>query len=96
MTTKDKRKHVRRPVDIPVEFTVKGPIYQGRIKNINKEGWIKNINNGGVFVETEMSFSVGQVISMTFLSPHFEEKNKIGTIIRVEPQGLGVKFGHWG
>ena len=38
----------------------------------------------------------GQIISMTYSSPHFGEKNRIGTIIRVEPQCIGVKFGHSG
>ncbi len=92
MTTKEKREHARRLVDIPVEFIVRGRLYQGRVQSTNKEGWVKNIKRGGVFIETEMSFSVGQVISMTYSSPHFEEKNRIGTIIRVEPQGVGVKF----
>ncbi len=92
MITKEKREYARRPVDIPVEFVVQGPLYQGRIKNINKEGWIKNINNGGVFVETEMSFSVGQVISITSSSPQFGEKNRIGEIVWISPHGIGVKF----
>ncbi len=95
MTTKEKREHVRRIVDIPIHFIAQSRLYQGQIKNIGNEGWVKNIKKGGVFIETEISFSVGQVISMTYSSPHFEEKNRIGTITRVEPQGIGVKFGHW-
>ena len=83
MTTKDKRNHVRRPSDISVEFTVQGPLYQGRIKNIN----------GGVFVETEMSCSVGQVISMASASPQFGEENRIGEIVWIGPKGIGVEFG---
>ncbi len=94
MATKEKRKHARHPVDIPVGFIVQGRLYQGQIKNMGKEGWVKNIKTGGVFIKTEMSFSIRQVISMTYSSPHFGEKNRTGTIIRVEPQGIGVKFGH--
>jgi hypothetical protein len=69
-------------------------LYQGRIKNINKEGLIKigNINEGGVFIETEMSFSGGQVISMTYSSPQFGERNRIGKIIWISSHGFGVKF----
>ncbi len=92
MPSDEKREHGRRPVDIPVDFIVQGRFYQGQIKNMGKEGWVKNIKSGGVFIETEMSFSIGQVISMTYSSPHFGEKNRIGTIIRVEPQGIGVIF----
>ncbi len=95
MTTKEKREHVRRILDIPIQFIVQSRLYQGQIKNMGNEGWVKKIKTGGVFIETEISFSVGQVISMTYSSPHFEEKNRIGTILRVEPQGIGVKFGHW-
>jgi len=78
MTTKEKREHVRSPVDIPVEFIVQGRFYDGMIKNISK---------GGVFTETKGTFSVGQDISF-----YFGKENIIGTIIRVEPQGIGVKF----
>ena len=95
MTPKEKREHARRIVDIPIQFIVQSRLYQGQIKNMGNEGWVKNVKKGGVFIETEMSFSVGQVISMTYSSPHFEEKNRIGTILRVEPQGIGVKFGDW-
>ncbi len=96
MTTKEKRERVRRLVDIPIQFIVQGRLYQGQIKNMGKDGWVKNTNKGGVFIETEMSFSVGQIISMTYSSTLFGEKNRIGTIIRVEPQGIGVKFGNSG
>ncbi len=75
MTTKENREHARRPVDIPVDFIVRGRFYRGQIKNMSKGGWIKigNINEGGIFVETEMSFSIGHSISMTYLSPSFGE-----------------------
>ena len=78
MTTKEKRERVRRIVDIPIQFIVQGRLYQGQIKNMGNESWVKNVKKGGVFIETEISFSVGQVISMTYSSPHFEEKNRIG------------------
>jgi Tfp pilus assembly protein PilZ len=83
MTTKENREHSRRPVDIPVEFIVRGRLY-----------WIKigNINEGGVFVETEMSFSIGQNISMTYRPSSFGEENRIGKIVWIGPQGIGVKF----
>ncbi len=81
MTTKDKREHARSPIDIPVEFSIQGQFYYGLIKSVSK---------GGVFIETTGTFSVGQEISF-----YFGKENMDGTIIRVEPQGIGVKFGHW-
>ncbi len=94
MTTIEKREFVRSPVDIPVEFIIKGRLYQGQIKSINKGGWItiRDVNKGGVFVETEMSFSIGQNISMTYRSPSFGEENRIGKIVWISPQGIGVRF----
>ena len=93
MTTKEKREFVRSPVDIPAEFIVQGRLYQGRIKNINKGGWIiRDVSKSGVFIETEMSFSIGQNVSMTYQSPSFGERNRIGQIVWISPQGIGVKF----
>ncbi len=93
MTTKEKREHARSPVDIPAEFIIQGSLYQGQIKNINKGGWtIRDVNKGGVFVETGMSFSIGQNVSMTYRSPTFGKENRIGKIVWISPQGIGVKF----
>ena len=93
MTTKERREFVRSPVDIPAEFIIQGRLYQGQIKNINKGGWIfRDVKEGGVFVETEISFSIGQNVSMTYQSPSFGERNRIGKIVWISPQGIGVKF----
>ncbi len=103
MTTKERREFVRSPIDIPAEFIIRGRLYQGQVKNMNKEGWIKithevlrrrrNVNKGGVFIETEMSFPVGQNISMTYQSPSFGKENRIGKVVWISPEGIGVKFG---
>ncbi len=94
MTTKEKREYDRTSTDMLVEFVVQGRLYQGRIKNINKEGWIKirNISKGGVFVETEMSFSIGQNVSMTYQSPSYGNEHRVGKIVWIGPHGIGVKF----
>ncbi len=94
MTIKERRKSVRFAVDIPTEFIVQGRLYQGQIKNINKEGRIRigNVNKGGVFIKTETSFSVGQKISMRYHAFSFEEKKRPGKIIWVGPEGFGVEF----
>ena len=103
MTTEERREHARSLVDIPVGFIVQDHLYQGEIKNMNKLGWIKithgvlrrrrNVNKGGVFVKTELSFSIGENISMTYRSPSLGEENRIGKIVWISPQGIGVKFG---
>ncbi len=83
MSFKERRKHFRYPVDIRVEFIVEGYDYKA---------WIKNISQGGVLIETKELFTIGQAISMTYSSPNFGEENRVGTIIRVSEQGIGVKF----
>ncbi len=94
MTTKEKREFVRGLIDIPAKFIVQGRLYQGQIKNINKGRiTIREVIEGGVFIETEMSFSIRQNISMTYQSPSFfGEENRIGKIVWISPQGIGVKF----
>jgi Tfp pilus assembly protein PilZ len=79
MTTKERRQDVRAFVNIPVDITVQDRFYPG---------WVKNMATGGVFVKVKGSFSVGQDISFYFLG-----ENQFATVIRVEPQGIGVKFG---
>ncbi len=43
MATKEKREHARRIVDIPIQFIVQSRLYQGQIKNMGDEGWVKNL-----------------------------------------------------
>jgi Tfp pilus assembly protein PilZ len=79
----ERRKHFRYPVDIRVEFIVEGYDYKA---------WIKNISQGWILIETKELFAIGQAISMTYSSPNFGEENRVGTIIRMSEQGIGVKF----
>ncbi len=60
MTTKEKREHARRPLNIPVDITVQDRFYHGRVKNISKDG---------AFIETTGVFSVGQEISFIHVDP---------------------------
>ena len=78
MTSEDKRQGVRAFVNIPVDIVVQDHFYHG---------WVKNMDTGGVFIKVKWSLSVGQDISFYFLG-----ENKFATVIRVEPQGIGVKF----
>ena len=70
-----------------VFYVTIGFIVQGR----HNDGLIENLSKGGVFIKTSGTFSVGQEISL-----FFGKENMDGTIIRVEPQGIGVKFGYSG
>jgi Tfp pilus assembly protein PilZ len=55
--------------------------------------FIQNISERGVFIKTTETFSKGQEILMTFMSPDYQKPFKIkGEIVRVHPGGVGVAF----
>lgn len=55
--------------------------------------FIQDISESGLFIKTSQSFSVGQKIQMTFMSPDYQKPFKIkGEIVRVHTDGVGVKF----
>ena len=55
--------------------------------------FIQDISGSGVFIKTSQTFSVGQTISMTFMSPDNQKPFRInGEIIRIHEDGVGVKF----
>jgi chromosome partitioning protein len=82
--TKEDRLHPRRMPFVFVDFVVEGRAYRG---------FIRDISEGGAFIESEESFSVGQEITMTFLASQDRIPIKVtGEIVRLDPRGVGVKF----
>lgn len=54
---------------------------------------IKNISNGGVFIETDKSFEIGEDVTMLFADYSRIDLIKVaGGIIRTTPGGVAVKF----
>ena len=81
---KDKREHKRKPFFMVVDYSTHDRAYKD---------YIQNIGTGGVFIETRTPLSVGQVISLSFPLPDYQKYIKItGEVVRVSPQGIGVKF----
>ena len=57
-------------------------------------GFIQNISSDGLFVETKEPHAIGQHITLSFRLPNSQEHIKVGgQIVRVAPQGIGVKLG---
>jgi len=55
--------------------------------------FIQNISESGLFIKPSQTFSVGQTISMTFMSPDNQKPFRInGEIVRVNTDGVGIKF----
>ncbi len=54
---------------------------------------IKDISDGGVFIETKTPFAVGQELNLTFPLPDNRKVVKVdGEIVWISTQGIGVKF----
>ena len=79
-----KRKHERKPFFMVVDYSAEDRLYKD---------YIQNISAGGVLIETRMPFSVGQEVSLCLPLPNYQKYIKItGEVLRISPQGIGVKF----
>jgi len=55
--------------------------------------FIQDLNVNGLFIKPSQTFSVGQTVIMTFMSPDYQKPFKInGEIVRVHSDGIGVQF----
>ena len=80
-----RRKYPRRTYFMEVSFAT---------PDRASSGYIQNISTDGLFVETKEPHSVGQHLTLSFRLPNSKEHIKInGEIVRVSPQGIGVKLG---
>jgi Tfp pilus assembly protein PilZ len=80
----EKRKYDRKDFLRIIDYTVGDRYYRD---------FIQDMSNSGVFIKTSQTFSEGQMILMTFMSPYNQQPFKInGEIIRVHTDGIGVKF----
>ena len=81
---KEQRKYSRKDFLTIIDYTVEGRHYRD---------FIQDISASGVFIKTSQTFSVGQPILMTFMSPDNQKPFRInGAIIRTHEDGIGVKF----
>ena len=79
-----KRKHVRKPFLMAVDYSTQDHVYKD---------FIQDISTGGVFIQTHMPFTVGQEVSLTFPLPNYQKHIKVtGEVVRSTTQGVGVKF----
>ncbi len=83
-TSADRREHPRKSVFNYVECLS---------DDHNFTDLIQDISAGGLFIETQIPFFVGQKLTMTFSFPNAEQPTETtGKVVRVDPKGLGVKF----
>jgi type IV pilus assembly protein PilZ len=80
----EKRKHPRKSSFIPVDCSSEG---------VSFTDFIQDISNGGIFIQTNGNFYVGQQITLIFSLPKAEEEINIdGEVVRLDSEGIGVKF----
>ena len=78
------RGNPRKPCLINANYT---------IQNKDYKSYILDISIGGVFIETDKKFTIGQKILLNFMLPNNQTPFKIeGTISWGSPRGFGVKF----
>lgn len=78
------REYPRKPALIPVDCSSFEACFTD---------FIQDISSGGVFIQTDGHFFVGQQITLTFTIPKAEEDISVsGEVIRVNTRGIGVRF----
>ena len=81
---KCRRNHHRKALRLPVQYVSRGRTYSG---------YTRNISLGGLFLPTRFSFSVGQGLALAFLHQgHHSYLKVMGVVVRVSPEGIGIKF----
>ena len=80
---KDRRRYHRRSASVPVEVVVENRRYNGLIINSSR---------GGAFILTGELLPVGVEISVVYPFSGIRKKKKKGMVVRVEKEGIGVKF----
>ncbi len=81
---KENRKQLRKRCPLKIDFTVK----DNQVK-----GCIHDISYSGVFIETDLPFSIGSGVAIEFSIKGLNDPMKIlGEIVRKTSRGIGVSF----
>ncbi|MFZ2041621.1 MAG: PilZ domain-containing protein [Desulfobacterales bacterium] len=81
-----KRSHARRRCQIDVDYDTR----DGSFRNT-----IKDISIGGVFIETQEAFAIGQEIDLYLTSPINQVSCMVtGKVVRRDQNGIGIEFGN--
>lgn len=81
---REKRIHSRQKLEIQVKYSVSDLKYNGKLGDISP---------GGIFINSNDAFSIGNEIRLSITIPNGSTSFKInGKITRKEEKGFGVKF----
>ena len=57
------------------------------------QGMIVNISAGGLYLQPDSPFAVGQLVTLSFEHPTEKQQMKVnGKVVRSDEKGIGVKF----
>ena len=80
----NQRKHSRYDCLVGVNYDISDWTYQC---------YMRDISEGGAYIETEQPIKVGQRLTISLTSPVLERTCAInGTVVRRDPKGIGVRF----
>jgi CheY-like chemotaxis protein len=80
----NQRKHSRYDCLVGVDFGISDWTYQC---------YMRDISEGGAYIETEQPIKVGQQLTVSLASPVLERTCAIdGTVVRRDPKGIGIRF----
>jgi len=88
------RNYPRKPTKIEANIIVwDSTLSKTSTHKISFKEPIQNISEGGVFIETAYPFRINKRLSLIFSLPGVKDSISIkGKIVRVDHQGIGVKF----
>ncbi|UCD33552.1 MAG: PilZ domain-containing protein [Desulfobacterales bacterium] len=84
VSQEEMRRHPRKTSLIAVDCTTHDVCFTN---------FIQDISRGGVFIETNAHFYVGQQLKMNFSLPEIADTITVkGKVVRIDAQGIGVEF----
>ncbi len=78
------RKYTRHDCLVGIDYDISNWVYQCSMRDISE---------GGAYIETAQTIGMGQQLNITLSSPALEASCSIsGTVVRRDPGGIGVRF----
>jgi hypothetical protein len=66
---------------------------QYRIHDVVYQCYLRDLSEGGAYLETEQSVEIGQWLTVSLYSPMLERTSEIhGRVVRLEKKGIGIRF----
>ena len=82
--TLGERDEIRKPYDQTISFYV---------QNRHYEASCKDISSGGIFIQTDEVFHVGQIVTLDIPFSNRNQSIKVpAEIVRVDSEGIGLRF----